>query len=133
MRLSTPCSRIRSSGGETSFSFFFSSSLPKTRVVASMAEAAIKIPPALMNFLRVAEALVVIDFSELRAAARNRDASAGIELVRCSIQGREQSGLFAFGHSHFILRAQPGRQRRSLFRRQFNDRFLNFSDGAQRN
>src|SRR5437764_1564623 len=71
MRLSTPCSRIRSSDGETSLSFFFSSSLPKTPVVASMAEAAIKIPPALMNFLRVAEALVFIDFSELRVAARD--------------------------------------------------------------
>src|SRR5438105_12512220 len=70
MRLSTPCSRIRSSGGETSL-FFFSSSLAKTRVVASMAEAAIKMPPALMNFLRVAAALVFIDFSELRVAARD--------------------------------------------------------------
>jgi hypothetical protein len=34
-----------------------------------MAEAAIKIPPVLMNFLRVAEWLVFIDFSELRIAA----------------------------------------------------------------
>src|SRR5882724_11701624 len=63
MRLSTPCSRIRSSGGDTSL-FFFSSSLASRLTAAPTAAVARTMPPAFKNFLRLDWWIVFIDFSD---------------------------------------------------------------------
>jgi hypothetical protein len=61
------------------------------------------------------------------------NASFVIEFFGRLIQSSEQRGFFALGHLHLILRAQPDRECRFLFRWQFGYGVLNFSDGAQDN